>query len=225
MARKTKPTLFPEAAEIGPPTDKLERRYRDDGYRVVAGVDEVGRGPLAGPVVAAAVVLPDSIAPGSKLRSARDSKVMTPEQREIMYKVIVEQAVQVSWAFCDNGEIDTINILAASLEAMKRAIYFMDPVPDLLLVDGDHPVPCRIPSITVVKGDSLSLSIASASIIAKVVRDRMMEGYSRLYPVYGFDSHKGYGCISHRKAIYQHGPCPLHRMSFRTLKELVDEEN
>ena len=187
-----------------------------DGYRVVAGADEAGRGPLAGPVVAAAVILdPDNIPPG-----LNDSKKLSAAQRNALYSEILATAL-VSIASSSARRIDDTDILKASLDAMRRAACSLAIRPDFLLVDGrDVPPGLHCPGKAVVKGDSRSLSIAAASIIAKVTRDRMMEQASTLYSSYGFEIHAGYATSFHREQIATYGPCPLHRMTFRPLATL-----
>jgi ribonuclease HII len=215
--------LFPDFQITSTPSLALEIKYQDMGYHLVAGVDEAGRGPLAGPVVAGAVILPADISEDHPLFGARDSKTMKSEKREIMYDVIVEHALSVSWAMCENHEIDKINILQASLEAMKRAVYELRPAPDICLVDGNQVLPSKVPSVSVIKGDGKCLSIAAASIIAKVTRDHIMEGIHRLYPDYGFDLHKGYPTKAHKNAIKEHGLTPFHRLTYKGVKEFVKE--
>jgi len=222
MAKKCSLPLFPELKGKKEPCFKLERRYYEDGFSRVAGVDEVGRGPLAGPVVAAAVVLPANLGPRSPLYKVRDSKTLSPEQREEFYRMILERAEDAAWALCEPEEIDELNILEASLEAMLRAVKTLDPAPDLLLVDGNASINCHTPSVTVVNGDSLCLSIAAASIVAKVVRDRIMDELHKKFPDYGFDVHKGYGTAYHKKALLALGPSPVHRKSFRTVKDCLE---
>ena len=194
----------------------IPRRYFEDqarrrGARRVAGVDEVGRGPLAGPVVAAVVALPETFPPDG----IDDSKKLSAGKRLAAFERICRQAVGIGMGVIDAEIIDRINILQASLLAMATAIKQLDPAPDYLLVDGNHPVKCPIPQTTLVRGDSRSVSIAAASIVAKVTRDRLMEDYHRLYPDYGFDRHKGYPTRAHREALEIHGRCPIHRCSFR----------
>nr|WP_236021849.1 ribonuclease HII [Geomesophilobacter sediminis] len=185
------------------------------GYQRIAGVDEAGRGPLAGPVVAAAVILP----PGLMLPGVNDSKQLTAEQREVLFDVIHAEAVSVGVGIGDHDLIDSINILQATLSAMREAVSKLAPAPDFLLIDGISSVPLNIPQRTVKQGDALSLSIAAASIIAKVTRDRMMVQYDLQYPGYGFASHKGYGAAAHLAAIAELGPCPIHRKTFSGVKE------
>lgn len=193
----------------------LELAARDAGHWPVAGTDEAGRGPLAGPVVAAAVILdPDNIPAG-----LNDSKKLSLRQREALFEAIMATA-HVSIASSGPRLIDGINILRASLDAMRRAVAGLSVAPAHVLVDGrDVPKGLSCSGTAVIKGDSRSVSIAAASIIAKVTRDRMMDRAGLVYPAYGFAKHAGYGTKQHRDAIISDGPCPLHRMSFRPLKK------
>ena len=177
---------------------------------LVAGVDEAGRGPLAGPVVAAAVILD----PGRPIRGLADSKVLTPERREVLADRIRERAIAWSTGQADVGEIDTINILHATMLAMSRAVAALKVLPEEALVDGNRcpPLECRVRAI--IKGDRDVKAISAASIIAKTTRDAMLREFDKLYPVYGFAQHKGYGTPDHLAALDRHGPCPLHRRSF-----------
>lgn len=204
--------LFPEQT-----IDNLhyERLLRKLGFRSIAGVDEVGRGPLAGPVVAAAVILPEDV----DLHGVTDSKKLTASKREELFDVIREKAVAIGIASCTHETVDRINILQASLLAMKNAVNKLSVSPDALLVDGTFKVAMRIPQRTLVGGDLASLSVAAASIVAKVTRDRLMERYDEKYPGYGFRSHKGYACQAHLEAIRLLGPCAIHRKSFGGVKE------
>jgi ribonuclease HII len=208
------PGLFPEASS---PIDMLahEVQAHRRGYDIVAGVDEAGRGPLAGPVVAAAVILP----PGLIIPDVNDSKQLTEETREQLFEVIHREAISVGVGIGDHDLVDKINILQATLCAMRDAVLSLSPAPDFLLIDGISTIPMNIPQRTVKKGDSLSLSIAAASIIAKVTRDRLMVQYDALYPGYGFASHKGYAAASHLAAIAALGPSPIHRKTFSGVKE------
>ena len=185
------------------------------GYSLVAGVDEAGRGPLAGPVVAAAVILPEHIV----LDGVRDSKKMSERAREEAFSLIERVAIDLSIAVASSKEIDRINILQATRKAMKQAVLTLDPQPDCLLIDGTHPVDLSIHQRCIIKGDELSLSISAASIMAKVYRDRIMYSYHRLYPGYGFSLNKGYGTPGHREAIMRYGPCCIHRLTFRGVLE------
>ncbi|RME34746.1 MAG: ribonuclease HII [Deltaproteobacteria bacterium] len=202
-----------------PPIDSLyfERQAQQRGYRTVAGIDEAGRGPLAGPVVAAAVVLPDRF----ELPGLTDSKKLTARQRERLFPLIRSQARAIGVGIVDAGEIDRRNILQATLEAMRLAVTRLREPADFLLVDGISRIPVTTEQLPLKQGDSRSLSVAAASIIAKVVRDRMMQGYDRKYPGYGFAGHKGYGSAAHREAIARLGPCPIHRRSFAGVREHV----
>jgi ribonuclease HII len=188
------------------------------GYRLIAGVDEAGRGPLAGPVVAAAVVLPaDAI-----LQGLNDSKKLSPTRREELFPKIQTQAVVYGVAVVNPEVIDKINILQAALLAMQQAVEQLQPVPDLLLIDGNQKTASSIEQWAIVKGDSKSLSIAAASVLAKVTRDHIMQDYHQLYPQYEFARHKGYGTKLHRDLIAEHGPCPIHRSTFKGVTEYLN---
>ena len=189
----------------------FENQAWQEGARHVAGVDEVGRGPLAGPVVAAAVVLLADFQPDG----INDSKKLTERKRLTAFERICDQAVGIGVGVIDADVIDRINILQASLLAMAVAIDRLVPQPDYLLVDGNQPVKRAIAQKTLVRGDSRSVSIAAASIVAKVTRDRLMKDYHRLYPAYGFSRHKGYPTQAHRDALHAFGGCPIHRRSFK----------
>jgi ribonuclease HII len=182
----------------------------NQGYEAIAGIDEVGRGPLAGPVVAAAVILP----PNVLLPGVRDSKLVPERRREILYDQILSKATGVGVGIVDALRIDTINILQATFEAMIQAMQNLPCIPDYVLVDGNLKIPAAIPQRPLVGGDNLSLSIAAASIVAKVCRDRMMREFHRLYPQYLFHKNKGYGSAEHLEALERHGPSPIHRRSF-----------
>lgn len=188
----------------------FEKTARGEGYHVVAGVDEAGRGPLAGPVVAAAVIFP----PDYFNPDINDSKQLSSSKMEQLYPVIESDAVAVGMKVIDADVIDNINILQASLKAMRDAVLELTISPDFLLVDGVHRVPIITPQKTIVKGDSLSISIAAASVIAKVTRDRIMEIYHRQFPQYNFRQNKGYGTREHINAIREFGVCKIHRKSF-----------
>ena len=187
-----------------------EREAFDAGIRLICGVDEAGRGPLAGPVCAAAVILP----PGLEIPGLNDSKKLTDKKRRELYDIMIEQAVSYGIAFASEQEIDEINILQATFLAMERAMQKLSPQPELALIDGNRTKDFGLPVRTIVKGDSLSASIAAASILAKVTRDRLMEEYDAQYPQYGFEKHKGYGTAAHYAAIREYGACPIHRPSF-----------
>ena len=198
-----------------------ERRSWDAGRSRVAGVDEAGRGPIAGPVVAAAVILP----PDCPLPGLDDSKRLKPGKREALYSEIVQTAL--GWAVASEtpAVIDQINILQAALRAMAAAVGRLTPEPDCLLVDGIQavPLPARPPvdQFPLVRGDGESVSIAAASVLAKVYRDRKMAEYDRLYPGYGFARHKGYGTRAHLEALQRLGPSPIHRKTFRPVREIL----
>jgi ribonuclease HII len=193
----------------------FERILWDNDLDPVAGLDEVGRGCLAGPVVAAAVVLsPDIHLPG-----VRDSKVLSSKQRKVLNRAIREKARAVSVAQVESDEIDRINILKASLKAMAQAVDNLSLRPRALLVDGNQPIPHILPQKTLVKGDQRSLSVAAASIVAKVFRDSLMEEMHRNYPQYNFSGNKGYATSEHRKAIRLYGCCPIHRKTFKGVRE------
>uniref|UniRef100_A0A831ZQU9 Ribonuclease HII n=1 Tax=Desulfacinum infernum TaxID=35837 RepID=A0A831ZQU9_9BACT len=196
-----------------PPVDGLafDNAIRRRGFRLVAGVDEVGRGPLAGPVVAAAVILAEN----TSLPGVTDSKKVTPRRREELAAVIRDHAVAVSVGCAEPDEIDRTDILRATFSAMLRAIQSLKVPPDFVLLDGPYTLPLAVPQRGVIQGDVRSLSIAAASIIAKVHRDRLMDDYHSLYPAYGFHRHKGYPTAEHREALRRFGPCPIHRRSFQ----------
>ncbi len=192
-----------------------EMEAEHSGYRSVAGVDEAGRGPLAGPVVAAAVVLPRDIS----LPGLRDSKKMSPALRARLFDQIIEKCTGFGIARVDETTIDEINILQAALLAMKRAVEQLPLEPDLLLIDGNRGLECETHQKTIIGGDDASLSIAAASVLAKVTRDRLMEEYHEQYPRYEFSRHKGYGTRLHKERIREYGPCPIHRKTFKGVTE------
>ncbi|MFC1798593.1 ribonuclease HII [Thermodesulfobacteriota bacterium] len=194
---------------------KFEREAESKGYRIIAGIDEAGRGPLAGPVVSAAVIL----SPDFSVTGITDSKKLTPPKRQQLYHQIYEQALSVGIGIVDAIEIDRINILQASLLSMSISADNLDPIPDFLIIDGNFRISSDLPQQPVVKGDSLSLSIAAASIVAKVTRDKLMEIYHQEYPQFGFSQHKGYPTKAHKAAIKKFGCCPIHRKSFKGVKE------
>jgi ribonuclease HII len=195
----------------------FEKLAAHRGFTAVAGVDEAGRGALAGPVVAAAVIL----TPDVDITGIDDSKKLTPKVRDTLFARIMEQALAVGIGVADHLLVDQVNVLQATLHAMSQAIRELSPAPDYLLVDGISAPPTTIPCRTIKKGDSASVSIASASIIAKVTRDRMMRCFDDEYPGYGFAIHKGYGSRAHMSAISLLGPCVIHRTTFRGVKEFV----
>ncbi len=193
---------------------EIEKQCFVDGYQIICGVDEAGRGPLAGPVCAAAVILP----PNLQIPGLDDSKKLSDKRRRELFPVIQEQAVAYGIAFADHSEVDQLNILQATFLAMERAIAQLPVQPDLALIDGNREKDFGIPVKTVIHGDSLSASIAAASILAKVTRDDYMLEMARQYPGYGFEIHKGYGTKAHYAALEASGPSPIHRMTF--LKKL-----
>lgn len=199
------------------PADEFEQEARRCGYRRIAGIDEAGRGPLAGPVVAAAVILPVH----ARLAGVDDSKQLSEAERERLYPAILDQAVGVGIGLADAGEIDSLNILEATRLAMRRAIDNLTPAPDYLLIDAVTLPAVRIPLRPIVKGDALSLSIAAASIIAKVTRDHLMSAYHATFPQYNFLSHKGYGTAEHLQMLAQFGPCSIHRRTFAPVREAI----
>lgn len=193
---------------------EFEKEALAKGYKSVCGVDEAGRGPLAGPVCAAAVILPEGVI----IDGVNDSKKLSEKKRESLFDVIREQALSYSIAYATVDEIEEFNILNATMLAMRRAIDGLDIKADYAMIDGNKIPPIDIDAECIVKGDAKSMSIACASILAKVSRDRLLYKYAEEYPMYGFDKHKGYGTKVHREAILKYGPCPYHRKSF--LKKL-----
>lgn len=193
---------------------EFEHKYKEQGYQFICGVDEAGRGPLAGPVCAAAVILPTDI----DIPGLNDSKKLTDKKRRELFPIICQQAIAYGVAFADHTEIDEINILQATYLAMERAINQLSVKPDFALIDGNRAKDFGVPLETVVGGDGRSASIAAASVLAKVTRDDYMLKMAEAYPQYGFEVHKGYGTKAHYAAMAEHGPCPIHRMTF--LKKL-----
>ncbi|MBQ2827715.1 MAG: ribonuclease HII [Clostridia bacterium] len=196
----------------------FEHQAQEQGFNVVCGVDEAGRGPLAGPVCAAAVILPD----GLVIDGLDDSKKLTEKKRDMLYDVICEEAIAYGIAFASVEEIEEMNILQATFLAMKRAVESLSVKPDIALVDGNQKPPLEIQARTLVKGDAKSPSIAAASILAKVTRDRLMTEIAEQYPQYEFPKHKGYGTKLHYEKIMEHGISPVHRRSF--LKKITGEK-
>ena len=196
---------------------ELERGLIAQGISPICGVDEAGRGPLAGPVCAAAVILP----PELEIPGLNDSKKLTDKRRRALYDVIIENAVAYGIAMVHEQEIDEINILQATYNAMEQAMLQLSVKPAMALIDGNRARPFPVPVQTVVKGDSLSANIAAASILAKVTRDRYMEEMAEKYPQYGFEIHKGYGTKAHYAALTEHGMSPIHRRTF--LKKFYGE--
>ena len=187
-----------------------EESFYSDSVHILCGVDEAGRGPLAGPVSAAAVILPR----GTVIEGLNDSKKLSEKKREQLFDVICDTAVSYAIAFATVEEIEELNILHAAQLAMNRAIEELDPKPDLAIIDGNQAGDIRFPHETVVKGDACCISIAAASILAKVTRDRFMLDMAQQYPMYHFEKHKGYGTKDHYSALREFGPCPIHRPSF-----------
>lgn len=197
---------------------EIEDSFYTQGYKVICGVDEAGRGPLAGPVCAAAVILPEHL----EIPGLTDSKKLTDKKRRALFPVIQEQAIAFGIGFASEQEIDEINILQATFLAMRRAMEQLKVRPDLALIDGNRETDFGLPVRTVIKGDSLSLNIAAASVLAKVSRDDVMLRLAETYPAYGFDIHKGYGTRAHYAALEALGPSPIHRMTF--LKKFYGEK-
>ncbi len=200
------------------PDYEFEKNALNNGYKLICGIDEAGRGPLAGPVCAAAVILPV----GCEIEGLNDSKKLSEKKREALFPVIIDRAVAYSVCFAEVDEIEKYNILRATLNAMTRAFESLDPSADYALIDGNIKPPGIRCCETIVKGDSRSMSVAAASILAKVSRDRLMYEYDKKYPVYGFAQHKGYGTKLHIDAIKEYGPSEIHRLSF--LKGILENE-
>lgn len=198
---------------------KYENEFRNKGYKYICGVDEAGRGPLAGPVCAAAVILP----PDTIIEGVNDSKKLSEKKREELFDVVTGTALSYCIAFGSVEEIEEHNILATTMNTMKRAVEGLSMPADFAMIDGNKLPPLDIPCEYIIKGDANSMSIAAASILAKVSRDRLMLEYANKYPQYGFEKHKGYGTKAHTDAILLYGPSPIHRMSF--LKKLLNGKN
>ena len=213
---------FSSFDSISSDTFQYERTLISAGYPLVAGVDEAGRGPLAGPVVAGCVILPESC----EFTRFKDSKVLTAAKRESLYEYLHECGASIGFAIVSPEEIDQVNILQASLLAMARAVAHLaakeNKGPDFLLVDGKFTAPVELPQKALIKGESKSASIAAASIIAKVVRDQLMVDYHHEFPKYNFARHKGYPTKEHRQALKLHGPSPIHRRTFKGVREFYD---
>ncbi len=195
----------------------FEKKATAEGFINIAGIDEAGRGPLAGPVVSAAVILPQDFS----VNGVVDSKKLTIKKRLRLYQEIYTQAVSIGVGIVDSVEIDRINILQASLLSMSMATQNLRPQPECLLIDGTFSISSPLPQKPIAKGDTLSISIAAASIVAKVTRDRLMEEYNAYYPQFGFSQHKGYPTRAHKEAIRNFGYCPIHRKTFKGVKEHV----
>lgn len=204
---------MPESADWVHGVESFEADIRTQGFRVIAGLDEAGRGPLAGPVVAAAVVLP---AKGA-WKGIDDSKKLSARQREAGFELLRQKAEAIGVGIIEAPEIDRLNILQASLKAMELAVKNLALLPDFLFIDGTHTLHLPLSQRAIPKGDQRCLSIAAASIVAKVTRDRLMMAYHQHYPEYNFAKHKGYGTQEHIQAIRKYGCCPLHRQSFKTI--------
>ncbi|MCP4689946.1 MAG: ribonuclease HII [Desulfobacterales bacterium] len=193
----------------------FENQAASQGFKRIAGIDEAGRGPLAGPVVAAAVILPSSFSvPG-----VTDSKKLSARQRDHLFDEVYHDALSVGIGLVDHAEIDRINILKASLLAMAIAVENLQPQPDYLLIDGTFTIESKLPQEAITKGDARSVSIAAASIVAKVSRDRLMERYHEEYPHYDFAKNKGYPTRAHKEALREFGHCRIHRLTFKGVKE------
>ena len=202
------------------PSYEIEKKFQADGYHLICGIDEAGRGPLSGPVFAAACILPmDFEIPG-----LNDSKKLSPKKREALFDIICENAIAYAIASASPEEIDELNILEADMLAMRRAVEMLQPQADLALVDGNIARDFPLPAYPIIKGDATSCSIAAASILAKVARDRQCMQDDLAYPMYGFAKHKGYGTKAHMDALREYGPCPLHRRTFLKFLEKTDED-
>ncbi|HBO84274.1 MAG TPA: ribonuclease HII [Deltaproteobacteria bacterium] len=205
-------------------SDYYEQYALNRGYRFIAGVDEAGRGPLAGPVVAAAVIFPFDLNSGSEYLlglGINDSKKLSPRKREAISVNIFRNAISTGLGIVWTNGIEQFNIHVAAHKAMISAVSKLMPAPDFLLIDGPFKLSCNIEQIPVIKGDSLSVSVAAASIVAKVARDKIMDGYNRIFSAYGFDKNRGYGTPLHLEAIKKHGHSSIHRVSFKGVREYV----
>lgn len=203
-----------------PNLSRFENKAREKGFAAIAGIDEAGRGPLAGPVVAAAVIFP----PDLTIDGIDDSKKLTPKKRDALLGVIYREALTVGIGIVDPEEIERTNILKAALLAMAMAAGNLCPPADCLLIDGTFPIASSLHQETIPKGDSRSISIAAASIVAKETRDHLMRRYHEEYPEFGFDRHMGYPTQAHKAAIAAHGVCPIHRRTFRGVREFLAEK-
>ncbi len=202
---------------------EFEHKALNRGYRQIAGIDEAGRGPLAGPVVSAAVILPENFSG----QGITDSKKLSEKKRRTLFPYIKKHAICIATGIASHHEIDQINILQASLLSMKRSVENLSQtpdfiIPDFLLIDGKFTIEMNIDQSAIVKGDSKSISIAAASIIAKVTRDGIMKKLHKEYPLYNFIQHKGYPTKAHKEAILKYGPCPVHRQTFKGVKEVIN---
>jgi ribonuclease HII len=197
-----------------------EKKIFEQGYEIIGALDEAGRGPLAGPVVAACVIFKANFSINNDLKTVNDSKKLTAKKREELFEFIKESFIEVGVGICDHQTIDRINILQATFLAMKKAIGSIKNKPDFLMIDGSIKLPnCSTPQQAYIKGDEKIFAIAAASIIAKVTRDGIMREMDKLYPNYGFVKHKGYGTKFHIEKLKQYGPCPIHRLSFNKVKD------
>lgn len=196
---------------------KYEYKFQKQGIEYIAGVDEAGRGPLAGPVFVAAVILPI----GLYIPKINDSKKISAKVRESIYELLLKEAIAIERSIVDEKTIDRINIYQATINGMYNAILSLKTKPQQVLIDAVPLERLDIPSLSLIKGDAISASIAAASIVAKVERDHMMDEYDKMYPEYGFAQHKGYGTAQHVAALKKYGPCPIHRRSFEPVKSLV----
>ena len=197
---------------------EIDKSYFKEGYNYICGIDEAGRGPLAGPVVVAAVIMPKD----SMIEGVNDSKKVSEKKREKLYELIIEEAISYSVGIVDQNEIDRINILNATKAGLTEAVRTLKVKPELIVVDALTNIDtCGVPYQSIIKGDAKSYSIAAASIIAKVTRDRIMREWDKVYPQYGFEKHKGYGTAAHISAIKENGLCPLHRLSF--VKNIINK--
>ncbi|MBA4602440.1 ribonuclease HII [Thermoactinomyces mirandus] len=197
-----------------------EKQFRQRGLSLIAGIDEAGRGPLAGPVVAAAVMLPEQF----QAEGLNDSKQLTAEERQRLRDRIEAEAIAIGIGMVDASEIDRCNILQATFQAMRIAVSQLDPAPEIVLVDAVTIPNLSVPQQGIIKGDSLSHSIAAASVIAKTTRDEWMAEIAKKYPVYGFERNMGYGTSEHLKALYEYGPSPVHRRSFAPVRSALEEQ-
>lgn len=195
-----------------------ENQFKKRGYKLITGIDEAGRGPLAGPVVAASVILPENC----QIEGLKDSKKLSEKTRNQIFKIIQQKAVAIGIGIVYENVIDRVNIFQAVKVAMAESVSGLSCKPDFLLIDGNQKINSIIPQLTIIKGDTLSASIAAASVIAKVTRDRLMIHYHNIYPQYGFSQHKGYGTQKHFKNISKFGPCKIHRKTFKGVKEYVN---
>lgn len=194
-----------------------ENQFKKRGYKLITGIDEAGRGPLAGPVVAASVILPENC----QIEGLKDSKKLSEKIRNQIFEIIQQKAVAIGIGIVYENAIDRVNIFQAVKIAMAESVSGLSCKPDFLLIDGNQKINSIIPQFTIIKGDTLSVSIAAASVIAKVTRDRLMIHYHNIYPQYGFSQHKGYGTQKHLKNISKFGPCKIHRKTFKGVKEYV----